>query len=75
MKILHNFFSKLGFKVLYINNFQKLMNKFRINKIDLEIVSKYSKDLNSLKEYINLREHSKSQLRQDIFVLFMLNFK
>lgn len=75
MNILHNFFSKFGFKVLYRKNYQKLMNEFRINKIDLEIISKYSKDLDSIKEYIKLREHSKSQLRQDIFVLFTLNFK
>lgn len=75
MKILHKLFSSIGLKILYKNNYQNLMDEFRFSKIDLEILSKYSNDLNSLKEYLKLRKHSKSQLRQDIFALFILNFK
>lgn len=75
MKLIHKLFSYLGIKVLYKKNFQKLMDEFRLSKIDLEIISKYCKDLNSLDEYIRIKDFSKSQLRQDIFALFVLNFK
>ncbi|MDC0578943.1 hypothetical protein OAO38_04695 [Candidatus Pelagibacter ubique] len=75
MKSIHKLFSYLGIKVLYRKNFQKLMDEFRLSKIDLEIISKYCKDLNSLDEYLRIKDYSKSQLRQDIFALFVLNFK
>jgi FkbM family methyltransferase len=75
MKSIHNLFAYLGIKVLYKKNYQKLMDEFRLNKIDLEIISKYCKDLNSLDEYLRVKDFSKSQLRQDIFALFILNFK
>ena len=75
MKSIHKLFSYLGIKVLYRKNFQKLMDEFRLSKIDLEIISKYCKDLNSLDEYHRIKDYSKSQLRQDIFALFVLNFK
>ena len=75
MKSIHKLFSYLGIRVLYRKNFQKLMDEYRLSKIDLEIISKYCKDLNSLDEYLRIRDFSKSQLRQDIFVLFVLNFK
>ena len=75
MQLFHKLFSYLGIKVLYKKNFQKLMDEFRLSKIDLEIISKYCKNLNSLDEYIKIKDHSKSQLRQDIFALFILNFK
>ena len=75
MKILHKLFSSIGLKIMYQNNYQNLMDEFRLSKIDLEIITKYCKDLNSLNEYIKIKDHSKSQLRQDIFALFILNFK
>ena len=62
MKSIHQLFSYLGIKVLYKKNFQKLMDEFRLSKIDLD-------------EYIRIKDFSKSQLRQDIFALFVLNFK
>lgn len=62
MKLIHKLFSYLGIKVLYKKNFQKLMDEFRLSKIDLD-------------EYIRIKDFSKSQLRQDIFALFVLNFK
>lgn len=75
MQLFHKLFSYLGIKVLYKKNFQKLMDEFRLSKIDLEIISKHCKNLNSLDEYIKIKGHSKSQIRQDIFALFILNFK
>lgn len=56
MKSIHNLFSYLGIKVLYKKNFQKLMDEFRLNKFDLEIISKYCKDLNSLNKYIKIKK-------------------
>lgn len=74
--ILKNILEIFGIKVLKLNRYDELkheLDRYKRGYNDLEILKGLSED-NVIKFFDNI-EQSKSQIRQDLFVLTQLNFK
>ena len=86
-KLLHSFFRYFNIQITKITNYKNLIDRLNASEYDLVVTNRKNIEyqeafefidellMNDLSHIVDVLPKSKSQLRQDLFVLNQLNFK